>query len=47
MAEGGKKLQTFDWDWIEYQLGKETKEQHMQVVRRQQKALGVLKDRGL
>ena len=43
MAEGGKRLQTFSWDWIECQLGKEAKEQNMQVVRRQQKAQEILK----
>ena len=44
MAEGSKRLQTFGWDCIECQLGKEAKEQNMQVVRRQQKTKKTLKE---
>ena len=44
MAEGGKKLQTFGWDWIKYQLGNEVKEENMQVVRKQQNTLETLKE---
>ena len=45
MAEGSKRLQTFGgWDWIEYHLGTEAKEQNMEVVRWHQKAQNALKE---